>query len=758
MLSLRRPQWKASLFPQVVSEGAVLVVDESEHFLLSGSAFPHLVPLLDGRRTAVELLNALEGKVPPFEIMMALYQLERRGCIVEADDAPVATAAFWHEVGLASATGEDRLAGARVALHALGEVVTAPLGAALADLGVTLVDPAADADPDLDVVLVDDYLHPDLPALNARMLAAGRPWLIVKPRGKLLWLGPHFRPGEPGCWRCLAQRLRLNRQVEGFVERRATAGGNGHLPLSRAAFSTHANAAYALAAGEIVRALTTGRSALDGAVVTLHTLKLESERHQLIARPQCPACGAGDWPGKGRREVHLKSGTHPFPTDGGFRVEAPDLTWERLRHHVSPITGVVTSLVRFDEQAGSGLTYSYSAGHNFAMMQDDLYHLMMNLRSRSGGKGTTDMSAKVSAVCEAIERYSGVWRDESETRRGSFAALGDEALHPNDILLFSADQYGEREAWNRAHPSPFHQVPRPFDETLEIDWTPVWSLLHKRFRWVPSAYCWFGHPDLTRAFFCSSDANGNATGNTLEEAILQGFLELVERDAVACWWYNRVRRPAVDLESFGEPYVAALLAHYRTIGREIWMLDLTHDLGIPAFAGVSRALDRPTEDIVLGFGAHLDPRIALLRTLTEVNQFLPSVTARNEDGSTDYWFRDPEAIEWWRTATVESEPYVLPDPDAPVRRASDFPRHSTGDLGRDVERCVELAAAQGLETLVLDQTQPDIGQPVVKVIVPGLRHFWKRFGPGRLFDVPVRLGWLDAPRAEEALNPTGIFF
>ena len=30
--------------------------------------------------------------------------------------------------------------------------------------------------------------------------------------------------------------------------------------------------------------------------------------------------------------------------------------------------------------------------------------------------------------------------------------------------------------------------------------------------------------------------------------MLQGFLELVERDAVALWWYNRTRQPAVDLE------------------------------------------------------------------------------------------------------------------------------------------------------------------------------------------------------------------
>jgi hypothetical protein len=45
----------------------------------------------------------------------------------------------------------------------------------------------------------------------------------------------------------------------------------------------------------------------------------------------------------------------------------------------------------------------------------------------------------------------------------------------------------------------------------------------------------------------------------------------------------------------------------------------------------------------------------------------------------------------------------------------------------------------------------------VKVLVPGLRHFWTRFGAGRLYDVPVQLGWLDRPTAEEDLNPIPIF-
>jgi len=62
-----------------------------------------------------------------------------------------------------------------------------------------------------------------------------------------------------------------------------------------------------------------------------------------------------------------------------------------------------------------------------------------------------------------------------------------------------------------------------------------------------------------------------------------------------------------------------------------------------------------------------------------------------------------------------------------------------------------------MEVLVLDQTRPDVKMPVVKVIVPGLRHFRARFAPGRLYDVPVQMGWEERSLAEEELNPIPVF-
>jgi ribosomal protein S12 methylthiotransferase accessory factor len=78
-------------------------------------------------------------------------------------------------------------------------------------------------------------------------------------------------------------------------------------------------------------------------------------------------------------------------------------------------------------------------------------------------------------------------------------------------------------------------------------------------------------------------------------------------------------------------------------------------------------------------------------------------------------------------------------------------------VAEDVRRCQRIVEARGMEMIVLDQTRPEIGLPVVKVIVPGLRHFWARFAPGRLYDVPVRLGWIARSTPEEELNPIPMF-
>jgi ribosomal protein S12 methylthiotransferase accessory factor len=306
--------------------------------------------------------------------------------------------------------------------------------------------------------------------------------------------------------------------------------------------------------------------------------------------------------------------------------------------------------------------------------------------------------------------------------------------------LYSDAQY-------RRHLSPMPdqndmQTPFPFDPSEKIEWSPVWSMRDKRFRYLPTTLLYFFYRGPS-AFL--ADSNGCAAGNTREEAIVQGFLELVERDAYAIWWYNRVQRPAVDLGQFDDPYIRDLQTQLAATGRKLWVLDVTNDLGIPTFVAIAHWVREGQENIEFGSGSHFDPRIAMLRALTELNQFLSIGLMGGGSG-------EKTSLDGVTPLRIEDYPYLIPSNAAAVE-SSYGAKFEQLDTREQVLACVDLTKQAGLDFLVLDQTRLDIEVPVVRVIVPGLRHFYRRFAPGRLYDVPVQLGWRDQPVAESDVNP-----
>jgi ribosomal protein S12 methylthiotransferase accessory factor len=237
------------------------------------------------------------------------------------------------------------------------------------------------------------------------------------------------------------------------------------------------------------------------------------------------------------------------------------------------------------------------------------------------------------------------------------------------------------------------------------------------------------------------ESNGNAAGATIEDAILHGFLELVERDHVAIWWYNRLPAPGLDIKAFADPWLEQLQQQFAADERELWALDLTADLGIPVVAAVATPAGERGGPVSFGFGAHFDLGLALQRAATELVQLSVGVP------SGGLGLGAPEPVR------ADETPHVRPDADRPAHTPDSSASTSSGDVTVDIERCRETVERLGLDVIVLDQTRADIGLPVVKVVVPGLRHFWPRFAAGRLYDVPVQLGLLDAPLREADLNP-----
>jgi ribosomal protein S12 methylthiotransferase accessory factor len=693
-----------------------------------------------------DVCDRLRTEASPAEVYYALTQLERKGYLCEEDESlPASQAALWSSQQVAPGTAARRLAERPVVVQAFG-IEALPFLELLRSVHVRV---GAEGPPD--VVLTDSALRGELRECNAAALRNGRPWLLVKPIGRAVWIGPLFLPGKTGCWECLVQRLRANSPVAAYLQERN--GHHGPVIQDRAATPATVQVAWGLAANAVASWIVRGElPELEGKLQTLDVLTWRMQTHTLARLPFCPACGAAEI--RPFSAPSLTHGKKTFTSDGGHRVALPEETLARHSHHVSPITGAVPMLERSAPE-GEGVLHVYVAGSNSARSSRNLGQLRGDLRTMNAGKGTSDVQARASALCEGLERYSGVFRGDEPRRRARLTELGDAAVALNDCLLFSERQFRERDASN-ADCSRFSFIPVPLDPKADVEWSPVWSLTRREVRYLPTAFCYYDYPQPEDQTHCIACSNGCAAGNTLEEAILQGFLELVERDGVALWWYNRVRRPGVDLDSFGEPYLDRLRAFMRAHGREFWALDLTADLGIPVFASVTRRIDRTPEQLMFGFGAHLDPRVALLRAVTEMNQMLSSPLLGLPEKGPEKEPIDPETAHWLETATSADHPYLLPA-EGPSRSAASYPQSWADDVADDVRACQALVERAGMEMLVLDQTRPEVGLPVAKVIVPGLRHFWARLAPGRLYDVPVQLGWLSRPLAEHELNPIPMF-
>jgi ribosomal protein S12 methylthiotransferase accessory factor len=750
---VRVPRYKQNFSVQSIEGAGTFLLTETLPTVLNGALNERVCPLIDGERSVDDIVAALRDEVQPAQVYYALNVLEVRGFIEEADDSiPATEHAFWQACGVSAAVARERLAANPVQVVCMGAVDEDTFVTALAMAGVRF----SDDDAAITIVCTDDYRYNAIADIDDKAFANDQRWGLVKPIGAFPFIGPFFVPGRSGSYRDMATRMRMNYTVDAFVEERI-----GAVPVTAlAATDATVGAASELAATEVAKWIALDDSQLVNTLVSMSVAHLTFDRHPVST--ELRGTNDDDRPPVGAPiAIPFESRLIIPGSDGGHRTATPAETLQKYEHLVSPITGVVSRLASVSPP-DHPLVHAYSANHNWATSPDSLAFLKQSLRSQSGGKGTTEEQAKVGAMAEAFERYSGVYRGNEYKRTATMDEMGPDAIHPHDVLLFSGDQYERRDEIRRQGNS-FQMVTDPFDPSIAIDWSPMWAPTADQFRWVPTGLLYYSYAKVVPcgtpnrlAYF--ADSNGCAAGNSLEEAALQGMLELVERDAVATWWYNEVRRPAFNLDELRVPYLDDLRAWLDTEARDLWVLDITNDVGIPVFAAVSRlrdAQENGSENVVVGFGAHLDPQLAIMRAITEVNQFFASLFALG-DGELGKAF-DPGAVEWWNTASVANKGYLLPA-DGEVRGLADYAGLTSTDLNEEVRTTVSMIEARGLEVLLLDQTRPEVGFPVVKALVPGMRHFWSRLAPGRLYDVPVELGWLAQPRREDELNPTPVFF
>lgn len=401
------------------------------------------------------------------------------------------------------------------------------------------------------------------------------------------------------------------------------------------------------------------------------------------------------------------------------------------RIHCSRWTGIINQMEVSTESSAGAFRASASWSPPVPVNQSRP-HLK---RMESYGRGRTRKEAEVGCIGEALERYSLIYRgDESLVR----ARLRDvDAIHPNRIQLFSDAQFDNREAWNQAADEDLF-VPERFDPEESIEWLVARPLGSATEKLVAAACClmWYSVTAGGREF-ARADTVGCGTGRTADDALIHALLECIERDAMAIWWENRLRRPAIRIESFESPEVKEASEGLRAIGRNLRLLDCTTDLGIPVYIAVAPRLDG-SEPLFAG-AAHFSAKIAAYKAASEVGQVW---SVARMSGALPAGFQD-----WILKETLDRQPFL--SPSAWV----DAPQESAVTEGQAIAYVVDRLESCGLHAYAVDHSRADVLWPTVRAIVPGLRHIWNRRAAGRLYDVPVKMGWMSAPLAEDDLNP-----
>jgi oxazoline/thiazoline synthase len=731
-------QFAPNFTAYVLPPDVVCVYSEDRKFFLHGELYCALTSAIGkGGKSFPELVRELSPKFPPDKIEEAVKRLVERRYVVAAPRASADTVAgYWASLGLPPEMAAQNLGNCRVRIQSIEVQGANELATALKKLGVHVVDRS----PDLTITLVNDYLERQLAELNQQRVFDKTPWLLVQPSGVFPLVGPVFDPGESACWTCLFDRMIRNREVKGFLDR----GPARAVAVSPLARNTFGQSAIQFAAVEIGKAIASGfRTDLRNHIMSFDLLGSTIAKHYVAHRPQCPTCGAKKLqnPRRAPEPIVLGPGAKLVMTSGGYRTMSSRATVARFKKHVSPLTGVVTRLERIE--ADMPMNTNFYAGHNFSAPAQSVDQLRSGLTGGSFGKGSTAEQGEASALMEAIERYSGIFQgDEIRVRRRFTDFAPGDAILPNDVQLFSAAQYREQQVPTFESGNPQH-APNPVDPSAKIDWSPVWSLRDQRFRYLPTSLVYFFY-EGPGAFH--ADSNGCAAGNTLEEAIVQGFLELVERDSYAIWWYNRLQRAEVDLSQIADSYIQDLQAQLAATGRKLWVLDITSDLGVPTYVAILHWMQNGQENIEFGSGAHFNQRIALLRALTELNQFMSIGLMGGGSG-------EKPSLDGTTPLRLADYPFLTPSSDPAIQPSADLRLGPLDNTRAQADACVDIARRAGLDFLVLNQTRPDVQVSVARVIVPGLRHFYLRFGPGRLYDVPVKLGLRDTPTPEHELTP-----
>ena len=274
----------------------------------------------------------------------------------------------------------------------------------------------------------------------------------------------------------------------------------------------------------------------------------------MIGLPDCPFC----------------AGPAPRSVGSGIAADTVNGVLTRLDGWVDPLTGVIPS-IRLDQPLGSGpnLPTIATAAAPRILSGTALRELPIGW-----GKGLSDATAVVSAVGEAVERYSASLPDDARITWCRPAELDGDVLAPEQFPLYTDDQY-DRAGF------PFVR----WDPDLVHPWVRGHWYGSDRPVWVPAVLCYLHLKLRPHQLIVQGSSNGLAAGVDHDDAADRAIAELIERDAFLTAWRTGHELLPIDIDSAPESHQPTL-AGLRDLG-------LTVELSLVADRSVASRRSSP---------------------------------------------------------------------------------------------------------------------------------------------------------------------
>lgn len=190
------------------------------------------------------------------------------------------------------------------------------------------------------------------------------------------------------------------------------------------------------------------------------------------------------------------------------------------------------------------------------------------------GRAHTFGKSLQSALLESLERNYNAFNQQKRAEiYGSYNELKEWAIHPSEFTLHTDEQYD----------NPSFKY-REYNDDLSFNWVWGWSIKKRKYVLLPEQLVHYHDNDKKHkdSRYIYDTSNGAALGGNLEEGLLYGLFETIERDNFLVSFYNQEKLIQIDIENSDLNQISLMKNYLKDKGYMLYFFDITKELRIPA--------------------------------------------------------------------------------------------------------------------------------------------------------------------------------